>query len=82
VKYPTFKSLDFRAKRSFQKMLAIVLVIGFCLLLWERLFPLVAPLVFTAFLLYGFIRPWIPRKTRHNLEDEDEDEEPGPASPT
>jgi CDP-diacylglycerol---serine O-phosphatidyltransferase len=82
VKYPTFKTLDFRAKRSFQKMLMIVLVIGFCLLLWERLLPLVAPLLFTAFLVYGFVRPWIPRKTRHNLEDEDEDEESGPAALT
>ena len=81
VKYPTFKSLDFRAKRSFQKMLIIVLVIGFCLLLWERLFPLVAPLVFTAFLIYGFVRPWIPRQTRHELEDEDDEEEPGSAAP-
>jgi CDP-diacylglycerol---serine O-phosphatidyltransferase len=81
VKYPTFKSLDFRATRSFQKMLIIVLVIGFCLLLWERLFPLVAPLLFTAFLVYGFIRPWIPGKTRHNLEDEDDEDEDDPPKP-
>jgi CDP-diacylglycerol---serine O-phosphatidyltransferase len=75
VKYPTFKSLDFRAKRSFQKMLVIVLVVGFCLLLWERLLPLMAPLTFAAYLVYGFIRPWIPRKTRHDLEDEEDDED-------
>ncbi len=82
VKYPTFKSLDFRAKRSFAKMLVIVLAIGFCFLLFEHLLPVVAPLVFTAFLVYGFVRPWIPGKTRHEIEDEEDDEEPVPGSPT
>ena len=36
VKYPSFKSLDFRAKRSFAKMLIIVLCVGFFLILWEN----------------------------------------------
>lgn len=73
VKYPTFKSLDFRARRSFQKMLIMVILLGFVLLLWEKLLPVVAPLLFTAFLLYGFLRPWIPRKTRDDIEDEEND---------
>src|SRR5215471_13008389 len=34
VKYPSFKSLDFRAKRSFLKMLIIVIAIGFFIILW------------------------------------------------
>lgn len=73
VKYPSFKSLDFRAKRSFLKMLSIVLIIGFLVILREKVLPVVAPAVFTAYLVYGFVRPWIPRKTIHDIEDEDED---------
>ena len=43
VKYPSFKSLDFRAKRSFFKMLIIVLCVGFFLILWENVLPVLAP---------------------------------------
>ena len=74
VKYPSFKSLDFRAKRSFFKMLVIVLTIGFLIIMREKVLPLAAPLIFTTYLIYGFVRPWIPRKTVHDIEDEDEDE--------
>jgi len=77
VKYPSFKSLDFRAKRSFLKMLMMVLVVGFFLILWEKVLPVLAPLIFTLYLLYGFVRPYIPRATRRDIEDED-DEEPEP----
>ncbi len=74
VKYPTFKSLDFRAKRSFAKMLAIVMVVALVVILWEKILPPVLPLVFTSYLVYGFIRPRISRKIRHEIEDEEEEE--------
>ena len=41
VKYPTFKKLDFRATRTFPKMVAIVLVVGFFVLLWDKLLQFV-----------------------------------------
>lgn len=75
VKYPSFKSLDFRARRSFFKMLSIVLVIGFLVILREKVLPIVAPALFTAYLVYGFVRPWIPRKTIHDIEDEEDENE-------
>ena len=73
VKYPSFKSLDFRAKRSFLKMLAIILIIGFLVILRDKVLPIVAPLLFTTYLVYGFVRPWMPRKTIADIEDEDEE---------
>jgi CDP-diacylglycerol--serine O-phosphatidyltransferase len=73
VKYPSFKSLDFRAKRSFSKMLVIVLCVGFLLILWENVLPVLAPLVFTAYLLYGFVRPRISRAWRREIEEEDDE---------
>ena len=77
VKYPSFKSLDFRAKRSFLKMLIIVLCVGFFLILWEHVLPILAPAIFTAYLLYGFVRPYIPRATQREIEEEtDEPESP------
>jgi CDP-diacylglycerol---serine O-phosphatidyltransferase len=75
VRYPSFKSLDFRARRSFSKMVVIVLIIGFFVILWELVLPVAAPLLFTAYLLYGFVRPWLPGKTRAGIEEEEEEDE-------
>jgi CDP-diacylglycerol--serine O-phosphatidyltransferase len=73
VKYPSFKSLDFRAKRSFSKMLIIVLCVGFFLILWENVLPVLAPLIFTVYLLYGFVRPYLSRAWRRGIEDEEDE---------
>jgi CDP-diacylglycerol--serine O-phosphatidyltransferase len=75
VKYPSFKSLDFRAKRSFTKMLAIVLVIAVFVILWEHVLPIVAPIIFSTYLVYGFVRPWIPKRTRQGIEEEEIEED-------
>lgn len=75
VRYPSFKSLDFRAKRSFTKMLAIVLVIAIFVILWENVLPIAAPVIFSAYLLYGFVRPWLPKRTRQGIEEEEEEED-------
>jgi CDP-diacylglycerol--serine O-phosphatidyltransferase len=74
VRYPSFKSLDFRARRSFFKMVAIVIVVGFLVILREKVLPIAAPAIFTAYLVYGFVRPWIPRKTVLEIEEEDDEE--------
>ena len=74
VKYPTFKTLDFRAKRTFTKMVTIVLLIGFIIIFWDQILHIILPILFTVYLLYGFIRPRISRKMRHDIEDEDDDE--------
>lgn len=79
VKYPTFKKLDLRATRTFTKTLVAVLFIGSVVILRERILVLVLPLFFTSYLLYGFIRPRVSRRVRHEIEDEDEDEPSLPA---
>jgi len=75
VKYPSFKSLDWRARRTFPKMVAIILAAAFLFIARKQILPIVLPLVFTAYLIYGFIRPRLPRKMVHEIEDEDDDEE-------
>jgi CDP-diacylglycerol--serine O-phosphatidyltransferase len=75
IKYPSFKKLNWRATKPFSKMLIILVVLAFFFALWERVLPVVAPLVFTLYLLYGFIRPRISRQMRHDIEEDDEDDE-------
>ena len=35
--------------------------------------PVLAPLVFTVYLLYGFVRPYLSRAWRRGIEDEDDE---------
>ncbi len=72
VKYPTFKKLDWRTQRPFVKTLIIVVCVGLLLVLWKKVLPVAAPLMFTAYLLYGFIRPSISREMQREIEVDDE----------
>ena len=73
IKYPTFKSLDFRAQRTFTKMVVLALLVGCLIILWEKLLPIVLPWLFVAYLVYGFIRPRISGKIRQEIEEEEEE---------
>jgi CDP-diacylglycerol--serine O-phosphatidyltransferase len=84
VRYPSFKTLDLRARRTFTKTLVTILFLGSIVILREKIVVFVLPVFFTAYLVYGFIRPRISRRMRHEIEDEEEGEEeppPGPAAP-
>ena len=79
VKYPTFKKLDLRATRTFTKTLIAILFIGSVLILREKILVFVLPLFFTAYLIYGFIRPRISREMRRDIEEEEDDDDEGEA---
>ena len=76
VKYPSFKALDLRATRTFTKTLIAVLFLGSILIFREKLLVFLLPAFFTAYLVYGFIRPRISRRIRDEIEEEEE-EAPG-----
>jgi CDP-diacylglycerol--serine O-phosphatidyltransferase len=73
VRYPSFKSLGLRSSTTFLKVVTGALFLGCLLILREKVLYYVLPLFFTAYLLYGFIRPHISRAWRHEIEEEDED---------
>lgn len=75
VKYPTFKRLDLKATSTFAKTIIAALLVGSVVILREKILYIVMPILFTAYLLYGFIRPRISRRMRHEIEDEDDDED-------
>lgn len=81
VRYPAFKSLDLRARRPFTKLVIALMFIGVLLVLRERILPVVLPAIFTAYLVYGFVRPRLSRQLRREIEEEDEDEEEDSPSP-
>ena len=76
VRYPSFKTLGFKSTSTFTKAFLGAAFLGGVLVLREKILIYVLPLFFTAYLVYGFVRPYISRKMRHEIEEQDEDEEP------
>ncbi|HEY6206763.1 MAG TPA: CDP-diacylglycerol--serine O-phosphatidyltransferase [Chthoniobacterales bacterium] len=72
--YPSFKAINWRTKKSIPRFLAIILILIFTVLNYEWM-PAV---LFLAYLLYGFLRPWLSREWRREIEEEigEEGEEP------
>ncbi|MFO1487188.1 MAG: CDP-diacylglycerol--serine O-phosphatidyltransferase [Verrucomicrobiota bacterium] len=73
VRYPTFKSLGLRSTSTFAKAICGAMFLGLILVLREKILYYVLPALFTAYLIYGFIRPRISRRMRHEIEEEDDD---------
>ena len=67
VRYPSFKTIDWRTQRPVPRMLLIVALLA----LIAQTYRYSLAILFTGYLLYGFIRPHISRKWRHELEDEE-----------
>ena len=74
VRYPSFKKLDFRSRRPFAKFVGAVVVVACFVFLWKYLVPIVLPLIFTSYLVYGFVRPRLSRKLRREIEEDFDDE--------
>jgi CDP-diacylglycerol--serine O-phosphatidyltransferase len=72
VRYPSFKLLGLRSTSTFVKMIGAALFIGCILILREKILYYVLPAFFTAYLIYGFVRPSLSRAWRREIEDDDE----------
>lgn len=79
VKYPSLKKLNWRTQRSVPAVLVAILVVVFTV----RYFEWMPAVLFTAYLIYGLIRPSVSRRWRREIEelDDEEEEEGGPLSP-
>lgn len=73
-RYPSFKAVNWRTRRSIPRFLAITLILLATALNYEWM-PAV---LFISYLLYGFLRPWISREWRREIEEEigEENDEP------
>ena len=79
-KYPSFKALNWRTQRTLPALLTIIVLI---LLTWLY-YQWMPAVIFLAYLMYGFLRPWLSRPWRRSIEqeigaaeegDEDDDDE-------
>ncbi len=75
VKYPSFKLLNLRTTRSFPGMLVAILLLGSIVVSKGKVLMFILPLFFTAYLVYGFIRPRLSRHLRRDILEEEGDDE-------
>ena len=75
VRYPSFKSVDWKTKGSLTTII-LALIFIFATIRFRYVMPVV---LFSAYLLYGFIRPWISQRWRKEIEDFSDQEEPADA---
>jgi len=70
VRYPSFKAVNWRTQRSLPRFVFIILLLVLCAVNYQWM-PAV---VFVAFLVYGFVRPFVSKALRREIEDEDDEE--------
>jgi CDP-diacylglycerol--serine O-phosphatidyltransferase len=70
-KYPSFKGLSWRSTRSLPKFIAILLAVVVTVLNFEWM-PFI---LFLSYLLYGFLRPFLSREMKRDIEENDDDDE-------
>lgn len=74
-RYPSFKVINWRTKHTIPVFLMLILLFVFTVLNYQWM-PFV---LFMTYLLYGFLRPWISRSWRREIEESiegEEDDEP------
>src|SRR4029077_3719750 len=64
--YPSFKEINWKTKKSIPRFLIIILIL-IVTVLWYEWMPAV---LFISYLLYGFLRPWLSREWRREIEEE------------
>ena len=69
--YPSFKGLNWRTTRSVPRFLIISLVLIFTALNYEWM----PAILFLSYLLYGFVRPWLSKTWRREIEEEADETE-------
>jgi len=80
IRYPSFKKIDWRSRGTLPALLIAVVLI---LLIIEFRFKM-AVILFSSYLIYGMVRPWISQKIRKGIEEPlppDVDEEEAPEKP-
>jgi len=72
LRYPSFKGLSWRTKRSIPWFVLAVLAVAITIQ-WRYVMPAI---IFVGYLFYGLVRPWVKREWRREIEeDPDEPEE-------
>ncbi len=70
-RYPSFKGIGWRTQRSLPRFMIIIIAVIVTAMNYEWM-PFV---IFLVYLLYGFLRPFLSRKMKQEIEEEDDEAE-------
>ena len=76
-KYPSFKALNWRTKGSIPRFIFIFLLLIFTV----QKYMWMPAVIFISYLLYGFLRPFLSHRMRHEIEESEEEDESIPPPP-
>jgi CDP-diacylglycerol--serine O-phosphatidyltransferase len=76
-RYPSFKAINWRTTQTIPRFL---ILIGFFTITY-KFYQWMAAVVFLAYLLYGFLRPFLSPTRRREIEEEIGEEQPAEESP-
>ena len=67
IRYPSFKGINFSTRRTIPMTFLVIIVILLTVMYWQWM-PAV---LFGLYLCYGLVRPWVSRKWRREIEQEE-----------
>ncbi len=76
VRYPSFKSINWRTQRSIPAFLILIVVLVFSAMNYEWM----PAILFVLYLIYGFVRPFVGKAWRRSIEEDGDDDEEGETS--
>ncbi len=65
VRYPSFKHINWKTRRSQSWVFVAVMAIVLSVIFWK----FVPALFFTLYMIYGLVRPWLSKRWRKEIED-------------
>lgn len=66
VQYPSFKAVNWRTRRSLPKFIAIIFILIFTAMNYEWM----PATIFVSYLLYGLVRPLVPKSWSQGIDEE------------
>lgn len=70
VRYPSFRRIDWRTRGT----LWVIVLAMIALVLTVRFYHVMPVVLFSGYLAYGLVRPWVSKRWRHSIEAEEGDE--------
>jgi len=70
VTFPSFKSINWTTRKPITRFPIIILLAIFTVMNWEWM----PAILFLAYLLYGFSRPWLSKEWRRTVEEHEDEE--------
>jgi len=68
ISYPSFKAITCKTRRSMPMVVGTILILVMTVMNWEWM----PAILFVTYMIYGIARPWISRRWRAEIEQEEE----------